>query len=101
MNPVPAAAYGADASGFVCGFRFTALGGGVAISAEQALASVLEQAQALASAERSPTGTAFVWLHFNLAHTAAIKWMPQNLRLSACVLRVAARGLALHPHRAR
>jgi zinc transporter len=67
-----AAAYGADASGLVCGFRFTARGDGVAISTEEALTCVATPA----------SDTAFVWLHFNLSHSAALKWLQHNLRLS-------------------
>ena len=66
MEPV---AYGADASGLVCGFRFNAQGDAVAISADEALASV---------AAPGPD-TAFVWLHFNLSHSAALKWLQHNL----------------------
>ena len=70
-NPTPTT-YGADASGLICGFQFSSTGEGVAITA----------AEALDSLERLAPDMAFVWLHFNLAHAASVKWLSQNLRLS-------------------
>lgn len=72
MSNLPSPTYGADPSGLICGFKFDAAGLGVAITAEEALLS-LEQAQ---------PDNSFLWLHFNLAHTASIKWLHQNLTLS-------------------
>jgi zinc transporter len=60
--PLP---YGADANGLICGFRFR--GDGIAEPIDSpAAARVL--------AERAADGT-FVWLHFNLSHTAAEPWL--------------------------
>jgi len=72
MSNLPSATYGADPSGLICGFKFDAAGLGVAITADEALVSLQE----------GESDTAFLWLHFNLAHTASIKWLHQNLTLS-------------------
>jgi len=72
MTNMPDTLYGADASGLICGFVFDAQGRGLAIDGARAL-------QWLGDAP----ATGFVWLHFNLAHTAAAKWMQEQLQLSA------------------
>jgi zinc transporter len=74
MSTYPAAHYGADASGLICGFQFAASGKGVSIGTEQAL-------QWLAQTHDSAAG-GFVWLHFNLAHTASEKWLRAQVQLS-------------------
>ncbi len=74
MSTYPAAHYGADASGLICGFQFAASGQGVSIGTEQAL-------QWLAQTHGSAAG-GFVWLHFNLAHTASEKWLRAQVQLS-------------------
>lgn len=70
-------AYGADASGLICGFRFGADGQGAALSAEEAL-SGLQQAQA----SPAPQTAGFVWLHFNLSQSATEKWLREHVTLS-------------------
>lgn len=72
MTKLTPSTYGADASGLICGFAFNAAGEGVAITAAEALVSLQDAAP----------DTAFLWLHFNLAHAAAVKWLHQNLTLS-------------------
>ena len=70
--------YGADPSGLICGFLFSPDGRGVAIDGPNALAWLADRqnnAEALA-------GVGFIWLHFNLAHAAAEKWMRDNVALS-------------------
>jgi zinc transporter len=62
--------YGGDANGLICGFRF-ALGGHVTALDTEAAAAWL----ALPAADRPG---AFLWLHFNLNHRSAERW------LSAC-----------------
>ncbi len=66
--------YGADTSGLICGFLFGQGGHGVAVDAVQAV-QWLNQPE-----DRGRVG--YVWLHFNLAHTAAEKWMRENVTLS-------------------
>lgn len=68
-----AAGYGADPWGLVCGFAFGADGQAQAATAQQALDLLANTGQA---------GQAgFVWLHFNLAHTASEKWIREHLAL--------------------
>lgn len=76
MSTVRNTTYGADASGLICGFLFASDGGGVAVSAAQAV-DWLQQCD-----KANPPHAGFVWLHFNLAHTAAEKWMRDNVTLS-------------------
>jgi zinc transporter len=38
--------------------------------------------EALDSLQNASPDTAFLWLHFNLAHTASVKWLHQNVTLS-------------------
>ena len=68
---VPSPTYGADTSGLICGFVFEADGHGAAVDAKQAVHWL---------GQTSTTG--FVWLHFNLAHSAAEKWLRENVTLS-------------------
>jgi zinc transporter len=76
MSTRTSSSYGADASGLICGFRFGAGGHGTALSAAEALCW-LNQDPLASTAEPG-----FVWLHFNLAHAAAEKWMRENVTLS-------------------
>ncbi|KQP44208.1 transporter [Pseudorhodoferax sp. Leaf274] len=64
--------YGADAHGLVCGYRFDA------DTAAQPLGSD-EAAQWLADAAQ---GSGFAWLHFNLAHAGAERWLRRHAGLS-------------------
>lgn len=80
--------YGADRSGLVCGFRFSAGRPGLPIDTDSA-------AEWLASHPHNPDGTVvsadaprsagengeFLWLHFNLAHVSSEKWMRAHLDL--------------------
>lgn len=59
------ATYGADANGLICGFRFRGDGTAEAIDSSTG---------ATALTTPSPNG-AFVWLHFNLSHSAAEPWL--------------------------
>ncbi len=70
--PLSAAAgnYGSDPFGLVCGFAFGADGQAQAVTAQEAL-------ERMASPQRS----GFLWLHFNLAHTASEKWIRERLAL--------------------
>lgn len=72
MTPPSTASYGADSSGLICGFRFGADGCGHAVNAEQALTWLDGEAGA----------EGFVWLHFNLAHSATERWLREHARLS-------------------
>jgi zinc transporter len=75
MMSTPATSnYGADPSGLICGFLFGANGAGVPVDGPTAL-------HWLNQADEGPA-SGFVWLHFNLAHSAAEKWMRENVSLS-------------------
>jgi len=66
-------AYGAQAHGLICGYRFTPAAGGQPIT----LAEALELLGAPAD-EAAP----FVWLHFDLTDSSAQAWMQEHLPLS-------------------
>jgi zinc transporter len=66
--------YGADSSGLICGFRFAADGTGSAIEVQEALE--------LQKSLQAGVETGFVWLHFNLTHAPAEKWLRNHLQLS-------------------
>jgi zinc transporter len=68
----PSDTYGADQHGLICGFAFGPDGVGRSLGAEQALQWL----------QQPDLHDGFVWLHFNLAHVNAEKWLRQNLALS-------------------
>jgi zinc transporter len=68
--------YGADSTGLICGFQFEANRAGEPIGTQQAL-------QWLARDPSAPDADpGFIWLHFNLAHSATEKWLRDNVQLS-------------------
>ncbi len=73
LNTV-SAAYGADASGLICGFIFDSNGCGTAIDTHTALQWL--------DLHKGADATGFIWLHFNLAHNATDKWLRENLNFS-------------------
>ncbi|MGZ5193808.1 MAG: transporter [Ramlibacter sp.] len=78
-NPIPS--YGADESGLICGYRFEPGQTAVALTsgeAQQCLAAI-RQADATDSAAAS---SSFLWLHFNLAHTASARWLDRHAGLT-------------------
>ncbi|KAF1049405.1 transporter [Xylophilus sp.] len=66
-----APAYGADAAGLVCGYRFAAGAGAAPIGSREA-EDWLRQGD---------EGGGFVWLHFNLAHAASTRWLQRHAGL--------------------
>lgn len=66
--------YGSDQFGLICGYVFNAVSGSRVISSEQAV-DWLHQ-------EKDHVNDDFIWLHFNLAHTASEKWLTRHLDLS-------------------
>lgn len=72
--------YGSDENGLVCGFRFLPGTDGVAITTEQALEWLAARSGNQGDDVSAAAG--FLWLHFNLANTAAERWLERNLRLS-------------------
>jgi zinc transporter len=57
--------YGADANGLICGFRFRSGHTAEAIDSPTGAAAIVAP----------PDDGSFVWLHFNLSHTAAEAWL--------------------------
>ena len=74
MTTMAPPTYGADTSGLICGFVFAESGNGTPVDAALAL-------QFLKQAHTGQTA-GFIWLHFNLAHSASEKWMREQLTLS-------------------
>ncbi|WP_198969287.1 transporter [Xylophilus sp. ASV27] len=66
--------YGSDSAGLICGYRFTP--GGAVQEIDSAAA-----AQWLAGRPRDDPAPGFVWLHFNLAHAAAERWLRRHAGL--------------------
>lgn len=71
MQPVPA--YGSDATGLICGYRFRPGHAGAAIGTDEAL-------QRLAVAN-DDEGSAFTWLHFDLTHVATERTLRERFAL--------------------
>ena len=76
--PPPAGAaslhYGGDAAGLICGY----------VLAEGASPQELDSAQAaqwLAGRHAHAAPTNFLWLHFNLSHAQAVRWMERHANL--------------------
>jgi zinc transporter len=72
MSTLAAPNYGADAAGLICGFFFDLHGNGTPIGPQAA--------QQWLGSTRADKG--FVWLHFNLAHSATERWLHTHLQLS-------------------
>ncbi|MEY8878863.1 MAG: transporter [Leptothrix sp. (in: b-proteobacteria)] len=76
------AGYGSDAVGLICGYRFN--GGGPEAPAVSQIGAV-EAAAWLRGAAAEPAAVTpageFIWLHFNLAHTSAERWLVQHADL--------------------
>lgn len=68
--------YGSDPCGLICGFLIEPATGGQAIESSDAAQWLESQAAGSAA-----FGTAFVWLHFNLAHTGALPWLERHADL--------------------
>ena len=80
-------AYGADGSGLICGYLFDAEGGAQPLSA--AAADWLTGSPLPPEAGAAP----FAWLHFNLAHVAAERWLTRHAGLSDTFFEVLHDGL--------
>jgi zinc transporter len=73
MSTLSDSPYGADSSGLICGFQFDPFGKGEVVDGVHAIQRL--NGQEVAHAE------GFIWLHFNLSHAAAEKWIRQHLNL--------------------
>jgi zinc transporter len=65
--------YGSDQNGMICGFLFEADAPGRAVDSPLAVAWLKQDAAA--------TGSAFLWLHFNLANSPCERWLRNNIPL--------------------
>lgn len=70
---IPNTQYGTDAHGLICGFLMRPDTSAATLSSDAA-------AEWLSTAAHAPDDE-FLWLHFNLGHTAAEKWLTQNTKL--------------------
>ena len=73
MSTLSDSPYGADSSGLICGFQFDPFGKGEVVDGGHAVQRL--NGQEVTHAE------GFIWLHFNLSHAAAEKWIRQHLTL--------------------
>jgi len=73
MNMPPPNTYGSDDQGQICGYLFDADRVGQPIDSDAAAAFL-----ALDASQRQGR---FLWLHFNLAHAAALPWLRRHARL--------------------
>lgn len=62
--------YGADLDGLICGYLFRRGQAGISIHTGQAMHHL-----------QAADGDDFIWLHFNLSHVAAEKWLKEKLQL--------------------
>jgi len=75
--------YGSDENGLVCGFVFEAGQNTKPLSADAARLWLTESGAASDQVSSSDqVSNSFVWLHFNLANTAAERWLQRSLSLS-------------------
>ena len=73
MSTLSDSPYGADSSGLICGFQFDPFGKGEVVDGGHAVQRL--NGREVTHAE------GFIWLHFNLSHAAAEKWIRQHLTL--------------------
>ncbi len=76
----PRANYGADTVGLICGYRFDAGDCAQPMSADEA-AAWLAAEHTPADDDAATAQPPFVWLHFNLAHAAAERWLQRHAGL--------------------
>lgn len=72
--------YGADESGLICGYVFAPSRPGEAIDSAQAAERLLALRAAPDSAALEHEGH-FMWLHFNLSHASAERWLARHAEL--------------------
>lgn len=86
------ASYGGGDAGLICGYRFTPLSAGpdpdvvprfevTALDARQAAEWLRLEAAAGADASDAVAPRGFLWLHFNLTHNGAERWLAQHAQL--------------------
>jgi zinc transporter len=78
MASATMATYGADHAGLIYGYLFDPVIGAQTVDANQALASLAALRAQNETADDLPHAGAFLWLHFDLAHTAAEPWLRRH-----------------------
>lgn len=90
---VALSSYGADASGLVYGYVFSADGKGLPIDGDSAAAWLAQSVSATPAAQlgthlagnsaisSDASQTGFVWLHFNGSHTSTLHWLQRHVDL--------------------
>ncbi len=77
----PISAYGSDENGLICGFRFAA----------DAAPEPIEMLAAAGPLPACPEG-GFIWLHLNLSHSGAERWLRAHAGLSEAFFEALAEG---------
>jgi zinc transporter len=72
---IAAASYGGDEAGLICGYLFDA-------AAEESSRAIDSNAAAGWLAQQAPSEGAYLWLHFNLSHAQAERWLHRHAQLS-------------------
>ena len=83
--------YGADDAGLICGYLFEPEIGTRAIDSTEAAARLASLRTDDDSSDGLPHAGPFLWLHFDLSHTAAEPWLSRHADL-ADTWRLAAYG---------
>jgi zinc transporter len=72
---VAAASYGGDEAGLICGYLFDP-------AAEESSRTIDSNAAVAWLAQETPPEGAYLWLHFNLSHAQAERWLHRHAKLS-------------------
>ena len=75
----PVSSYGPDESGLICGYLFESGVPATTVDSRTAAATI-ESLRAAPLGKEDPAR--FVWLHFNLAHAGATRWLERHAGLS-------------------
>jgi zinc transporter len=78
---LPLSTYGADESGLICGYVFEAGQPAQALESRAAVDTIEEMRRAQMQPDQAAP-TRFLWLHFNLAHAGAARWLERHAALS-------------------
>lgn len=74
--------YGGDAAGLICGYLLHARAPAQPIDGVQA-AAWLREPRAGVPCDGSPPAGPFLWLHFNLSHAQALRWIERHAQMPA------------------
>ncbi|OUM02437.1 transporter [Variovorax sp. JS1663] len=72
---IAAASYGGDEAGLICGYLFDA-------AAEKSSRAIDSNSAAAWLAQQTQPDGAYLWLHFNLSHAQAERWLHRHTELS-------------------